>query len=140
MPAPRNHVGGYTDGALACVAGGRTPATSAAIDCFDTTSGTWESRPSLPTATSGAAATLMDGVTLVAGGEPSNETNLVDVVQELRGEHMVDAADARTPPRHRVRGLPRSPLDVRRRDRGGLPCGDRLHVGRDLKFGGRGGT
>ena len=32
-------------------------------------------------ATSGAAAATIDGVTLVAGGEPSTETRLVDVVQ-----------------------------------------------------------
>ena len=39
----------------------------------------------MPTATSGAAAVVLDGVTFVAGGEPAGETSIVGVVQELRG-------------------------------------------------------
>jgi N-acetylneuraminic acid mutarotase len=85
MPDPRNHLAGYLNGALACVAGGRTPATSAAIDCFDTASAQWRRHGQLPLATSGAAAARFDGVTLVAGGEPSRETRLVDVVQRFAG-------------------------------------------------------
>ena len=85
MPHPRNHVAGYVDGTLACVAGGREPATSGAVDCFDPTTGTWTSQVPLATPTSGAAATVLAGVTLVAGGEPSNETSIYGSVQELRG-------------------------------------------------------
>jgi non-specific serine/threonine protein kinase len=81
MPDPRNHLAGYLNGTLACVAGGRTPATSAAIDCFDNATAQWRRHGDLPIATSGAAAAHIGGVTLVAGGEPSAETRLVDVVQ-----------------------------------------------------------
>jgi Kelch motif len=84
VPAARNHVGGYVDGGLVCVAGGRTPDTSAAIDCFDPPAATWTNRATLPTATSGAAAAVVDGVTVVAGGEPAGETRIVGVVQALR--------------------------------------------------------
>ncbi len=85
MPAPRNHLAGYLDGALVCVAGGRTPDTSGAIDCLDPSSDTWTRRATLPTGTSGAAAVVLSGVTFVAGGEPAGETSIVGVVQELRG-------------------------------------------------------
>jgi non-specific serine/threonine protein kinase len=84
MPHPRNHVAGYTDNHLACVAGGREPATSSAIDCLDTTTATWTQGIPLPTPTSGAAAERINGVLAVAGGESSGETALVPVVQELR--------------------------------------------------------
>ena len=84
MPAPRNHVAGYVDGARACVAGGRTPDSSAAIDCFDPATATWMHRLTMPTATSGAAAVVFGGVTFVAGGEPAGETSIVGVVQESR--------------------------------------------------------
>jgi N-acetylneuraminic acid mutarotase len=83
MPQPRNHVAGFVDRASVCVAGGRTPATSGAIDCLDTGRGVWRSPAVLPVATSGAAASVINGVTFVAGGEPSTETRLVDVVQRL---------------------------------------------------------
>ena len=46
MPRPRNHVAGYVNGQLACVAGGREPSTSSAVDCLDTTTTTW--RPGIP--------------------------------------------------------------------------------------------
>jgi len=84
MPGPRNHVGGYLDNNSVCVAGGRTPFTSAAIDCFDPASATWGNRAALPTPTSGAAAAIIDGVTIVAGGESAGETSIVGVVQGLR--------------------------------------------------------
>lgn len=83
MPRPRDHAAGYVDGDLACVAGGREPATSVAIDCFDTTGASWQVEASLPTPTSGAAAALLDTVIVVAGGEPVPERALVPVVQEL---------------------------------------------------------
>jgi len=84
MPAARNHVGGYVTGVLGCVAGGRTPDSSGAIDCLDTPTATWQHFATLPTATSGAAAGVVNGVTIVAGGEPAGETRVVAVVQELR--------------------------------------------------------
>ncbi len=84
MPEPRNHGAGYVDRAKVCVAGGRTPATSAAVDCFDTNASTWSRVESLPVATSGASAAVLDGRLLVMGGEPSTETALVAVAQELR--------------------------------------------------------
>jgi N-acetylneuraminic acid mutarotase len=85
MPDPRNHTAGYVDGARLCVAGGRTPATSAAVDCFDPQRSQWNRVAMLPRATSGAAAGTSNRTLLVAGGEPSGETNLVDVVQLKRG-------------------------------------------------------
>jgi len=84
MPSPRNHTGGYVDGAMGCVAGGRTPATSAAIDCLDPATSTWHSDWVLPVAPSGAAAALLGGVTIVAGGEPADESHIVGVIQESR--------------------------------------------------------
>ena len=84
MPEPRNHLSGYADGGEACVAGGRTPQSSAAIDCLDVGNAQWRPRAVLPTATSGAAAAVLAGATIVAGGEPANETRLVPVVQILR--------------------------------------------------------
>ena len=84
MPHPRNHVGGYVDGALACVAGGREPLTNGTIACLDTTSLTWRPPVLMPTATSGAAAAVLNGLTVVAGGEPSNETSIFGGVLELR--------------------------------------------------------
>lgn len=84
MPDPRNHLAGYTDGGLACVAGGRVPTTSAAVDCYDPARSMWERPATLPNATSGAAAAVLDGATVVAGGELSPEARLVPLVQELR--------------------------------------------------------
>jgi N-acetylneuraminic acid mutarotase len=85
MPDPRNHGAGYVDGVDACIAGGRTPSTSAAIDCLNTQSSTWTRVAQLPAATSGASAGFFDGRLIVAGGEPSTETHLVALVQEERG-------------------------------------------------------
>ncbi len=81
MPDPRNHGAGYLDGANACIAGGRIPATTAAIDCVNAESSAWTRVAQLPVATSGASAALFGGRLLVAGGEPSTETHLIDVVQ-----------------------------------------------------------
>jgi N-acetylneuraminic acid mutarotase len=80
MPEPRNHVAGYVDGAV-CVAGGRTPGSSGAVDCLDPSAPTWQRRATLPTPTSGAAAAAFHGVTVVAGGETAGETSIVGVVQ-----------------------------------------------------------
>lgn len=98
MPDPRNHLAGYLNGGLACVAGGRTPTTSAAIDCFDTARARWLRHGDLPIATSGAAAARIGGVTLVAGGEPSAETRLVEVVQRYAANAWT--TDTMLVPRH----------------------------------------
>ena len=84
MPNQRNHLAGYIDQTSECVAGGRTPATSSAIDCFDTRTATLRAPQALPIPTSGAAAGVVNGVTVVAGGEPAGETRIVPVIQELR--------------------------------------------------------
>ena len=85
MPHPRNHLAGYVDGKSVCVAAGREPATSNAIDCLDTATTVWTPGVALPTPTSGAAAGIIDGVLTVSGGESAGETALVPDVQELRG-------------------------------------------------------
>jgi N-acetylneuraminic acid mutarotase len=84
MPDPRNHAAGYVKAASACIAGGRTPATSAAIDCFDTRTSSWTRSGRLSIATSGASAQFFGGRLIVAGGEPSGETDVIGLVQELR--------------------------------------------------------
>ncbi len=85
MPEPRNHLGGYVDGTLACVAGTREPTTNGTVDCLDTTTRTWRAPMPMPTPTSGAAAAIFDGTTVVAGGEPSSETSLFPEIQILHG-------------------------------------------------------
>ncbi len=82
LPHPRNHLAGYADGARACVAGGREPDTSGAIDCLDPATLEWTST-TLPTATSGAAAAVLRDTLVVAGGEPAGETSIVPDVQQL---------------------------------------------------------
>jgi hypothetical protein len=91
-------VAGFVDGRDACVAGGRTPSTSAAIDCFDTTTHAWTRRATLPVATSGANAVIFNGITVVGGGEPSGETSIVGVLQERRGA--VWSSEPMLVPRH----------------------------------------
>ena len=98
MPRPRNHVAGYVNGQLACVAGGREPSTSSAVDCLDTTTTSWRPGIPLPTPTSGAAAAIVNGVLTVAGGESSGETALVPLVQELGGISW--STEAMIDPRH----------------------------------------
>ena len=75
-----------TSTATVCVAGGRTPESSGAIDCFDP-----RPRPGNGARRfrrhSGAAAAALDRLTVVAGGEPAGETSIVGVVQwSRRGE------------------------------------------------------
>ena len=116
LPRARNHLAGYADGAQVCVAGGREPDTSTAIDCFDPAAGTWTDGPVLPQATSGALAAVLGADLIVAGGEPSGETSLVNVVQEWARRPMERRHDASAAPRHRLRPLPGPAVGVRRRD------------------------
>jgi len=100
MPHPRNHVAGYLDGDFVCVAGGREPTTSGAVDCLDTMTTTWRAGHSLQIPTSGAAAGIVEGALIVVGGESAGETALVPLLQEGHGgawstEPMLD-------PRHGV--------------------------------------
>lgn len=90
MTDARNHLAGYVDHSNICVAGGRTPDTSARVDCFDPATGKWKQRATLPTATSGAAAAVLAGTTVVAGGEPAGETSIVGSVQMWRGGHWLN--------------------------------------------------
>ena len=53
----------YLDGSLLSVAGGREPATSAQVDCFDPATDTWQERPPLAQATSGAAGAILGATT-----------------------------------------------------------------------------
>jgi Kelch motif protein len=76
LPAPRNHVAGFVLGADACVAGGRSPATSH-VDCYNIESSAWVRLSNLPWATSGAGATAVaDGSAVVMGGQDASETRL----------------------------------------------------------------
>lgn len=84
MASPRNHLAGYVAGDQVCVAGGRVPNTSAAIDCYQPASAKWVAGPTLAVPTSGAAAADFGNALIVAGGEPAFEGNLVTVVQKLR--------------------------------------------------------
>ena len=90
---------------LACVAGGREPATSNAVDCLDTTTTTWRTGTPLPIPTSGAAAGLVNGVLTVAGGESSGETALVPLIQELTGKFVEHTINEYPTPRDWLRGL-----------------------------------
>ena len=84
LPRARNHLAGYIDAGRPCVAGGREPDTSTAVDCLDIATGMWMPGPTLPQATSGALAAMIGAVLVVAGGEPAGETSLVTTVQEWR--------------------------------------------------------
>jgi hypothetical protein len=78
LPGPRNHVSGFVFETDVCVAGGRFP-TTARVDCFDTSPGTWHRRADLPRPTSGAgAATFLGGVVVLMGGEDAQESRIID--------------------------------------------------------------
>jgi hypothetical protein len=67
---PRNHLAGFSYGRQACVAGGRSPEVTAAIDCYDPVTRRWSTPlPTLPTPTSGAGAGIVDSEPILAGGE-----------------------------------------------------------------------
>lgn len=99
LPAPRNHVAGFTQGTRACVAGGRFPTTSR-VDCLDVTTDTWSRLPDLPRATSGGGATsFLGGAVVVTGGQNAGETAIVDQLTRYEGSGW-SAAEAMLVPRH----------------------------------------
>ena len=83
MPTPRDHLAGFAYQGLACVAGGRAPATSVRVDCVDPSGGTWQTLPDLPVPTSGAGAVAAGSVVTVGGGEDAGETGIVPTVYRL---------------------------------------------------------
>jgi N-acetylneuraminic acid mutarotase len=100
LPAPRNHVAGFTHAADVCAAGGRAPNTTR-VDCFNLESLMWERLPDLPRPTSGAgAATLDDGRVLVIGGQDAQESRIVDLVARLSSSNQWTAAESMVVPRH----------------------------------------
>jgi hypothetical protein len=79
LPLPRDHGAGFAWQGLACIAGGRSPATTR-VDCLEPRSAGWTRMPDLPLPTSGAGATALGGQVIVAGGENAGESKLVDHV------------------------------------------------------------
>ena len=84
LPAPRDHLAGFSWLESACAAGGRSPNT-ARVDCLDPATGAWTRLPDLPHATSGAGAEVMGEQVVVAGGEDAGESVIVGVVARFRG-------------------------------------------------------
>jgi hypothetical protein len=82
LPAPRNHVGGFSLEGQACAAGGRSP-NSPRVDCVDPLSGAWKRLPDLPTPTSGAGAGELSGTVIVAGGEDAQESRMITQLYRL---------------------------------------------------------
>jgi serine/threonine-protein kinase PknK len=85
LPHPRNHVAGFTYHGLACVAGGRSPNTTA-VDCWNPAAGRWIRLPYLPAPTSGAGGGTLDGRPYVAGGEDPSAGTIVDQIAVLTGK------------------------------------------------------
>ncbi|HZB30761.1 MAG TPA: hypothetical protein VE465_11405 [Streptosporangiaceae bacterium] len=84
LPRPRNHVAGFTYRDMACVAGGRSPNTTA-VDCWDPAGRRWTRLPSLPAPTSGAGGGTLNGNPYVAGGEDPGAGSMVDQLAVLTG-------------------------------------------------------
>lgn len=82
----RNHLAGFAYSNLACVAGGRSPENTAAIDCYNPATGSWSTTlPPLPTPTSGAGVGVLGSQLIVAGGESiSQPARILDQVVRLR--------------------------------------------------------
>ena len=100
LPVPRNHVSGFVIGANVCVAGGRAP-TTARVDCFDTTQGSWHQIAELPRATSGAGATaFLGGGVVMMGGQNAQETAIVDQLTRYTAASGWSAGDTMMVPRH----------------------------------------
>ena len=72
LPAPRDHLAGFSYRGWACAAGGRPP-NSARVDCYDPARRAWRRLPNLPVPTSGAGATALGRDVLVGGGELAGE-------------------------------------------------------------------
>jgi Kelch motif len=79
LPAPRNHVAGFSVDDVACVAGGRSPNT-ARVDCLLLVTGVWSRTvPSLPAPASGGGALgFPNGDVVAAGGEDATEVRMID--------------------------------------------------------------
>ena len=109
-----HHVAGYVDGALACVAGGRTPVSSAAVDCFDPPTHV-AARRRATDATSGAAAGSSTARRSSRAANPSRAHLSASCrsCATVLDQH----PDARAPPRRRIRDLPRPALPAAARPR-----------------------
>jgi N-acetylneuraminic acid mutarotase len=100
LPVPRNHVSGFVIGSNVCVAGGRAP-TTARVDCFDTTQGSWHQIADLPRATSGAGATaFLGGGVVMMGGQNAQETAIVDQLTRYTAASGWSTGDTMMVPRH----------------------------------------
>jgi hypothetical protein len=84
LPLPRNHVAGFVYQGKLCVAGGR-PNDTARVDCYDPASRSWSQLPALPRATSGGGAGTLGDEVVVAGGEDTVHSILVDQVFRFSG-------------------------------------------------------
>jgi hypothetical protein len=85
LPHPRNHVAGFAYHGMTCVAGGRSPNTTA-VDCWDPAGRRWTRPPQLPAPTSGAGGGTLDGHPYVAGGEDPAAGTIIDQIAVLTGE------------------------------------------------------
>jgi hypothetical protein len=82
LPAPRNHISGFSLEGQACAAGGRSP-NSPRVDCVDPRSGALKRLPDLPNPTSGAGAGELAGTVIVAGGEDPQESRMITQLHRL---------------------------------------------------------
>jgi N-acetylneuraminic acid mutarotase len=98
VSTPRHHVAGFVEHGMSCIAGGRAPATTAAIDCFDPRTTHWIRRGALPMRTSGAGVVFLGTTLIAAGGEDARETSLVNTVSRLVDGHW--QSQAMLEPRH----------------------------------------
>ena len=100
LPVPRNHLSGFVQGTMACVAGGRSP-TTARVDCYDTITGAWSRLADLPQASSGGGATtFLGGDVLVMGGQDASETRIVSQLTHYRADNSWSSGDSMLSPRH----------------------------------------
>src|SRR5439155_3606283 len=110
LPAPRDHGVGAVVGTTFYAIGGRDSSPAAhlpRVDGFDLAAGAWSARAPLPTSRGGAAAGVLDGTILVAGGEGNaGSPNGVFAAFE-RYDAATDqwsALPPMRPPRHRTGG------------------------------------
>src|SRR2546421_49991 len=99
LPVPRNHLSGFVQGTMACVAGGRSP-TTARVDCYDTITGAWSRLADLPQAASGGGAiSFIGGGGLVMGGPDAGETpNVKPLAHHRAGGGWASRASMLSPP------------------------------------------